>query len=246
MTFKPGTAVLKTCIDMAQRGFDEEDFKRFALMSYRFGEQNQDLVTTLQFLKDMEVIDVLDGKLRLLGIKDPNRFTEQITTGDTLAWDVFDNVPVKYRKFNPDQAAQSLLGAQGELAVIKELKKSMAPDLQDKIIHVSLLSDHFGYDIESPSRFEDRGQLALEVKTTSRPGDILKFFLSRNEYRAGLEHDHWNLVFVQLLNSSFNVVGHLPHLEIKARVPKNTDRHFIWESISGTIHKNEIFPGLPE
>jgi hypothetical protein len=246
MILRAGTSVLRTCIDMAEREFEEEDFRRFSLMSYKFGEQYHDLVAALSYLKELKVIGVDQGRLRLLGVQDSSRFKEGILSGDSLVWEVFDNVPAKYKKFNPDEAAQVLLGAQGELAVMAALKSSVAPDLHHKIRRVSLVSDHFGYDIESPSKFAERDQLSLEVKTTSRPGSLFKFFLSRNEYRTGLELENWNLVFVQLADSRFNIVGHLPHKEIQARVPKNLDSNFIWENISGTVHKNELFPGLPE
>lgn len=246
MTFAPGKAVLRTCIDMARRGFSEEDFKRFALMSYKFGEQYLDLVTTLNFLKEIQVVGSADGKLQLHAIENSDWFAGEISSGSTLVWDVLDSIPPPYRKFNPDQTAQSLLGAQGELAVMRDLHEKVLPDLRDRIRQVSLISDHFGYDIEAPSRFEERGLMALEVKTSSRPGDYFKFFLSRNEFRVGLETEYWSLVFVQMVGSEFEVLGHLPHSEIRSRVPKNIDDGFVWESASGTVHKNEIFPGLPE
>lgn len=239
-------SVLRICVDMAMRSIEEQDFRRFALMSHRFGEQYSDLVGALQALIDNRVIDIVDGKLRLLGIEEPRLFEEKILKGEAWVWDLFDAVPTKYRKFNPDQTAQALLGERGELAVVQELKKLVPIDLQERIIHVSKLSDHFGYDIESPSRFEDEGQLAIEVKTTSRPGDRFKFFLSRNEYRAGLENANWNLVFVQLSESNYEIVGHLPHHEIKSRIPDTRDKNWIWESVSAVMHKNEFYPGLPE
>lgn len=246
MTFTPGKAVLRTCIDMARRGFSEEDFKRFALMSFRFGEQYLDLVMTLNFLKEIQVVGTSAGNLQLLDVENSDWFAGEISSGSTLVWDVLDNIPFPFRKFNPDQTAQALLGAQGELAVMRDLHEKVLPDLRDKIRQVSLVSDHFGYDIEAPSRFEERGLMALEVKTSSRPGDYFKFFLSRNEYRVGLETEYWSLVFVQMVGSKFEVLGHLPHSEIKSRVPKNIDNGFVWESASGAVHKNEIFPGLPE
>ena len=246
MTYIPGKEVLRTCVDLARRGFNEEDFRRFAFMSYKFGEQYPDLMATLQFLKDIEIVAVSDGNLTLQGVCHSDWFSEEISSGNDLVWNLLDVVPDRYVKFNPDQSAQLLLGAQGELAVIKMLQATVNPDLQSKIRHVSLVSDHFGYDIEAPSRFEERGQLALEVKTTSRPGDTLRFFLSRNEYRAGFRIDNWNLVFVQLAGGEFRVLGHLPHSEIATRVPRNIDTNFKWESLSGSIHKTEIFPGLPE
>lgn len=246
MSTQPNIVIIKRCVDMAMRSIEENDFKRFALMSKKFGEQYFDLITALENLIEDRVIEVVDGRLRLIGIEDPQLFTQQIMDGQPWVWDLFDALPAKYRKFNPDQTAQVLLGSNGELAVMEELKRVVPEDLRGKIIRVSEISDHYGYDIEFPSRFEDKGQMALEVKTTSRPGDYFRFYLTRNEYRAGLELANWNLVFVQLIAGEYEIVGHLPHNEIRESVPQARDADWTWESVTAVMHKSEFFPGLPE
>ncbi len=93
------------------------------------------------------------------------------------------------------------LGLAAELVVMAALKRAGSHP-----VHVSLISDAYGYDIEVGGKIADR----IEVKAAS-PKTAGSFHLSRNEYEKCLQHkDEWRLV--QVIFSTAAFVS--PHLDV--------------------------------
>ncbi|MFH9354391.1 protein NO VEIN domain-containing protein [Kitasatospora sp. NPDC017646] len=87
-------------------------------------------------------------------------------------------------------AERTRLGAAGENALLTLLRRAMTAD----VIHVSAISDGFGYDIAVES---GGSSVHLEVKSTSNAaGQVL--FLSRHEYETMRTDPAWLLVFLTL------------------------------------------------
>ena len=86
------------------------------------------------------------------------------------------------------------LGDAAELAVFDSLnRKGLKP------LHVSRISDAFGYDIECRSIRIDRIEVKASSETTRG-----RFLLSRNEYEKSLQYgSQWRLIQLVFLNKAF-------------------------------------------
>lgn len=95
-------------------------------------------------------------------------------------------------------------GALGEIAVLERARIDLIDlghrSLADQVSRVSLLDDTLGYDVLAPS-ISGHARL-LEVKTSrlqQPPSAIVRFYISRNEFRVGTSRrDEWALVSCEL------------------------------------------------
>ncbi|MBB1018113.1 DUF3883 domain-containing protein [Dietzia sp. DQ11-71] len=85
-------------------------------------------------------------------------------------------------------SVRSRLGYLGELVVMDCLKRQSA-----RPVHLSRVSDHFGFDIESRPPFEGKWEVKACLSTTAGA-----FHLSRNEFEKSQQMlDKWRLVQVE-------------------------------------------------
>jgi len=172
--------------------------------------------------------------------------SSSLANGDTAAWQLFEGdggSKSVEAKFPSELLAQ--LGLEGELAVISELKRQLSLDLHDQIDHVSLRDDSAGFDIRSPLTTMSSGFSALEVKTSSRPGEDFRFYISRNETLSASSIRNWFLVGVVRSQGVSSLIGHLRYESFAAYLPKDSHSNSRWESASVSVPKRLFEQGLP-
>lgn len=113
----------------------------------------------------------------------------------------------------------------GEEAVVdyerQRLEELGRPDLAAAVMRVSVISDHFGFDVASSSK--EGNDLCLEVKT-SRTLSLkeFSFFLTRHEYDVGrIYPTAWRLVGVQIAGGRPEVLGGLAIVDLAPYVPSD-------------------------
>lgn len=128
------------------------------------------------------------------------------------------------------------MGDAAELVVMAALRK-----MGNHPLHVALLSDSYGYDIECLGSNTDR----IEVKAASEKS-MDRFHITRNEYEKSTRYGHeWRLVQVVFSRDAFlaaridashvKLVRELNHGALQELVPKDTTG-FKWTSTA------QIFP----
>lgn len=245
MNTPDGKLLLSAISIIGLNGVSLFDFNLFAGLSKDFGFGFEDHARALDYLINEGTVRESQGRLRIRSLANLPWLPEVIARADSRAWQLIDNLPQSVWKFSPDEVANMELGMQGELLVMDELRQSLDQDLHEQIQHVSLEDDSLGYDIYSPSLFEARGDVRLEVKTSSRPGNDFVFYLSRNEFEVGRSVKNWYLVFVKVIEGMPALLGHIGVGELVDRVARDSDPDFKWQSIRGKIDTRELVNGLP-
>ena len=240
-----GRILLSAISIIGPEGISTTDFYLFAGLSKDFGFGFEDHARALEFLLGEGAVRESHGTLKIRSLANLPWLATTIAGGDSRAWQLIDNLPSKLWKYNPDEFANSELGLRGELFVLDELRKSLDEDLHEQIQHLSLEDDSLGYDIFCPSLFEARGEVRLEVKTTSRPGNDFIFYLSRNEFEVGNSVKNWFVVFVKINEGGPVLLGHLGVGDVVDRVPRDADSDFKWQSVRGRIDIRDLVTGLP-
>ena len=93
---------------------------------------------------------------------------------------------------------------------------------------------------------QEKLEKKLEVKTTKRPGNNFRFYLSRNEYEvASINPDCWHLVLVQKQNDEYVILGNIKLIHFIDWIPEDSDDRCRWESVSITIKTESIQKTLP-
>ncbi len=237
--------LLSTISIVGPNGISEADFQKFAGFSGAFGDGFEDHARALKYLVLDGTIGASRGKLWIKRLANQEWLFEAIREGDPQSWQLIDRLPSRLWKYHPDDVANLELGLVGESHVLRELRLKIDKDLHDQIKHVSVENDALGYDIASPSPHEARGQVLIEVKTTSRPGQVLNFFLSRNEFEVGIRVPNYFLVFVRVEAGIPRLVGHLGINDVAGRVSSDVEPSFRWQSIRGQVDSRELLAGLP-
>lgn len=239
-------ALLKSAIELiAPNGISVSDFKIYSGLNDKYGLGFEDHRRGLSYLISNGYVIENNEYLSIGHLVKQDWLVDELIAGESLAWSFVDTFPKSRWKFNPDESLRSEIGLQGEAFVIEQLHKSLDPDLHQQILHSSLLDDGLGFDIEAPSKTDQRGTVFLEVKTSSRPGQEFNFYLSRNEATVGSRIRNWYLVFVKIENMKPRLLGYCPYSEISQNLPTNRDINFEWQSTSGRIHESDLFVGLP-
>jgi hypothetical protein len=230
---------------VGENGIAEADFRLLAGMKGDFGLGFEDHTRALQFLIGSGAVRNSDGYLRFGELGGQVWIKDLLGVSDPATWSFFDKSFKKKWKFDPDNHNVAETGLAGEIFVISELKKVIDSDLHDLIQHVAIDDDSLGFDISSPSVGDARGQVHLEVKATTRPGDLLNFFLSRNEYDVGCSVSNWFLVFVRMDKGQPVLMGHLSSSEILDRAPTENSELFRWQILKGQVDARDLMVGLP-
>ena len=130
---------------------------------------------------------------------------------------------------NDESTFPARLGRAGELLLVSSLLQ-----FGENVLHVSDISDSFGYDIESTSR---NGTRKIEVKA-SVPRTADQFHLTRNEYEKSKKHSGEGIL-VQVVFSSAIVTTSKVTIDdveyVRAMKPASLQRfipedsaHFVW------------------
>lgn len=239
-------ALLSSILRMIGRdGLALQDFKKLAWLSRDFGLGADDHIRACNALIDQGFVSVVDDILVFVGFLPVDWLVQSLAKGEESAFQLVEDFPRRFWKFDIDQTVLAEIGYAGEEFVIEQLRERTHPDQWNRIRHVSLENDALGFDLVGPSRFESRGDLLFEVKTSFRPGLSTRFHLTRNEAKVGASQDTWYLVFVKNTELGFRIAGHLAYSDIKNLLPTDTSEEFQWSEVVGTIKNDELRPGLP-
>lgn len=138
-----------------------------------------------------------------------------------------------------DTQERTELGAAGEVQLLGLLGAS----LDAEMLHVSEISDGFGYDI-SVGRADE--SLHIEVKTTKRRGR-LSVYLSRNEFEVMRADPCWRLVAVLLGETGqLAAVGTVDRNWIAQSVPTDSSAYGRWESVRLDVPRSAVSPGIAD
>jgi hypothetical protein len=137
------------------------------------------------------------------------------------------------------------VGALGEEAVVAwcvdELKELGREDLAAQVQRVSLVSDHFGYDVSAPTLL-DEGRM-LEVKATTSTSTF-RFFLTRNEYEVGRRNaQRWALVACRVVGNQATVIGWCRVSELERYIPDDANGR--WTEALVYLPRYALLAGAP-
>jgi len=112
-----------------------------------------------------------------------------------------DRMPYKVDHAERNRVS-AITGSKGEVLVFNQEKRRLKElgrqDLSKKVERVSLQDDALGFDVLS---FEQDGrERPIEVKTTAKVTDKIRFYISSYEYNASTKLSNYNLYFVDRIN----------------------------------------------
>jgi hypothetical protein len=226
--------------------FVDEFDRRARLLPFTAEMGYIDRIRVLDELIDSKVIGLNERRLRLGQIDGVEWITAGLACGNEITWAIAEAVDRHervVRKFESDLLAE--IGQVGELAVLARLRECLFDSRRSQIEHVSLLDDTLGYDIVAPFLKSDESFSLLEVKTSSRPGKKFNLYISRNEYRVGLNNPNWFLVCVQIVRDTPQILGHLRLSQIADRFPADQSESVMWASCRVTLSQDILLEGLP-
>lgn len=210
------------------------------------GKSYYDRLRTAERLIDEGLIEKVDDRLRVVATDVPAWLMQGMLGGSKIFWEIFEEIDKKGKiKRKIDLELLATIGLDGEMEVIKKLKQELPPPTATKIKHISLKDDSAGFDISSPSISQHDLYCLLEVKTSSRPGDDFRFYISRNEARVASQNENWRLVAVLRESTSYKVLGHLRFAHFSDALPVDSSPRGKWESASVILPIDLIVPGLP-
>ena len=233
------------CLQGAKNKITLDDYKLYCSRSTNSAMSYPDRMNALNELVENQMIVLVENHLELGVLSNNELLKSHLEEGDENAWGIVELFPKTKWKFDPFDDSLAQIGLKGERAVIEKLFIELPTDLHPRIVHHSVHDDSLGYDISAPSIYKNQEINFLEVKTTTRPSDALRFHISRNEFDTGGKIPRWNLILTQLYKSNITFVGHLDHSELVSLAPKEVEHGFKWESCVFEIHKNDLTPGLP-
>ncbi|MFI1413514.1 DUF3883 domain-containing protein [Streptomyces sp. NPDC020707] len=136
------------------------------------------------------------------------------------------------------EAARRTTGTAGEAAIAELLTRGGARE----VVHVALLTDVCGYDVEAVS--PTGAPAHVEVKATTNPTRLV-IHLSRNEYDVMCRDPDWLLVAVLVgkQDEALNVVT-VDTEWLRQRGPADRDRRVSWESARYRVPGHALTPGL--
>lgn len=238
----------KDVVDYAKHRKSIHDYKLFCRYQPRSAKQNlPDREKILQFLINRKLIWI-DGEIIRLGTgRKLEWLGPQLEQGDEIAWTfIEDTFPDNSYLLKFDDSKNKEIGLAGERFVIEELRSNLNDNRFQKVKHVSLSSDAYGYDIYSPVNFSDERAVFLEVKTTSRPNGKFRLFLSRNEFKVSQKSLEWFIVLVRIINRNLFLEGYFPGSYLKDIMPLDSAPNIArWESASVIVDEDWVLPGLP-
>ena len=232
----------------AMQGVTVKDFKmRARLERPEAGFAPFDRLNAAEFLIKNGVISVVDERLKVENLLGIDWLLEDATNGNAEVWSALEKLPPNVdstRKFNDQLARQ--VGLRGEEFVVATIKDSLDPQLHHLVKHVSLHNDTLGFDVIAPNPLNTERNVFLEIKTTSRPGENFRFHLTRNEYRAGLDHSNWGLCAVRLENGQGSIEAFLNVGVLERLVPVDQSMNATWSVVTFEIDVRQYCPDVFE
>ena len=166
-----------------------------------------------------------------LGIHDAD--TKQVFSELGL-FDEYNKIEVKrwwnkVSKFCRDIKNDKLteIGMKGELLTLQFEKTRTGIDP----LHSSMESDEYGYDIKSQMSSEDNSDLFIEVKTTERPLNNARLYLTKNEVKWCMELTPNYLIYLWQIIGNRSKLKIISPSDLKKHIPTNNCEG-IWESMS--------------
>lgn len=210
------------------------------------GKSYFDRVKVFEKLITDKVIQIDDGRIRLATNYIPDWLYPGLKNGSEASWEIFEkiNPPNKFRE-KIDRALLEEIGLEGEKFVLNFLYESLPNESHKRLKHVSIYDDSAGYDIQSPSINNNANTSFLEIKTSSQPGSIFNFFISRNEARIASLNDNWVLVAVLKKKEHYEIIGFLSYEQFSSYLPINISPNCQWESARIKLPINVFKQGLP-
>jgi hypothetical protein len=137
-----------------------------------------------------------------------------------------------------DVQIRATVGAAGEARLVELLRDRYPFGVE----HLSLYDDTYGYDVlvlPTPQQ-----ELHLEVKSTTRPGD-LRLHMSRHELNVASQDSCWRLVVVGLSRElQLRGLGTVAKEWLLAHVPENRSAVASWESVEYRVPPGAVHPGI--
>ena len=249
MTNFPSAGWIEMAVDVVsavRSHWTTEDYKRFAKISEPFpGRGYLDRMKVLDLLITEGVIRIDGHQMRIGEFNDVEWIKDGLISGSENVWkflEIAEPVGNFSHKFEYERLAE--IGKIGEEAVITLLRAALPVSQHERIIQVSLTNDGAGFDILAPSQIDNTNDLLLEVKTTIRPGPTFDFFLTRNEYRVGMQNPNWKLVFVRITDSVPMVLGTLKKIGFGSWIPIDQDKRAKWQSVKISIENEDLSESL--
>jgi hypothetical protein len=224
----------------------QEFDRRAKLMPFVAEAGYLDRIRVLDNLIESRVIGVDERRLTLGNIEGVEWIMSGLELGNSTIWKIAEIVDRRrrvVRKFDADGLVQ--IGQVGEITVIEHLQNVLPDARKGHVKHVSVVDDSLGYDIVSPSTKDSDVTQLLEVKTSVRPGPEFHLFISRNEFRVGMNNPNWNLVCVRITDGQPRILGYLPMSRISDRFPIDQDKSVMWASCSVSVPPELMTDGLP-
>ena len=243
----PWDEMVLEVIEAAQKRIDKKDFDlQCKLTPPTNGKSYFDRIKVYEKLVTDKIIEIDNGTLKISKKEIPEWLLNGLKKGSESSWEIFEKINPSNKTIEKiDRLLLEEIGLAGEKAVIDILKKSLPEELHIRLKHVSLYDDSAGFDIQTPSLRNNSNTLLLEIKTSSRPGSLFNFFISRNEARIASLNENWMLVGVFKKDDDYDIVGTLTYDQFSSFLPVNIHPNCRWESSKVAIPVNTFQVGLP-
>lgn len=212
----------------------------------KFGKSYYDRLRVAERLIEEGLIENADNRLRIVAQDIPDWLKNGLQSGSEISWKIFDAIDSTGKiQGKIDHALLEAIGLDGEKEVVRQLHTALTIEDGRRVKHIALTDDTAGFDIFAPSISDTARTNLLEVKTSSRPGNEFRFFISRNEVRVAGQNENWYLIAVLRNPLGYRVLGYLTYARFADTVPVNVSPVSRWESASVRIPVDMLIPGLP-
>lgn len=232
--------------EATKKNWSIEDYIRaIKLVEEHFGKSYLDRRNVLEWMLQNEMVRIADNRLVLGRLDQSHWFAQLLRNGSMVAWELTsDFFPSQaIRKFEAEHLEE--IGLEGEKWVFECYSRLLTCSDAERMKHVSLVNDTLGFDIVTPSLENMSRIIHIEVKTTNRPVQNPRFYLSRNEFEVGLKDPNWVLVMVQKIGGEYRIFGHCFASQLEEYMPMDTSDYSVWESVKVTLVSAMVRPGLP-
>jgi hypothetical protein len=246
-SLNPWEEMVLEVLEAAQQRLHKKDFDRQCKMILPGnGKSYFDRVKVYDQLILDKVIEIDNGTMTISNRDIPPWLFDGLKKGTVASWKIFEKInPTSKYADKVDRLLLEEIGLAGEEAVVTILKKSLPHELHNKVKHISLFDDSAGFDIQTPSIKDNTETLFLEIKTSTRPGSIFNFYISRNETRVASLNRNWLLVAISKRDGDHEIIGTLFYDQFSSFLPTNSHPDGRWENCKISIPVSLFENGLP-
>jgi hypothetical protein len=221
-------------LDFAKRQVSVKDFRNYSLIAESDnGMSYYDRLRVADFLVESKVVSITDDHLEIVSNDVPDFLEDILIKGDGRAWTLIDSFnfdETKIIKF--EQQLLTKIGLNGEHFFIEYLKSLLPSGCHSEIKHISLTDDTKGFDIVAPNLSNQKILDFWEVKTSVRPGNRFRFYLSRNEFEKSQVVSGWKLVAIHQSLEGLQAIGYLSGESLRSLVPKDNHPNSRWQTVA--------------